>query len=92
MSDEVLLRTALSAAVPLRILELKVRGGPDDFDRERVQGFSDILGSRGDQLLYRSKKKGETAEMFNGLADALAVMAFVPGGVKFLGMHFEEKV
>lgn len=41
-------------------------------------------------LLYRSKKKGETAAMFNGLAFTLAVMAYFPGGVSFAGLHFEE--
>ena len=41
----------------------------------------------GSDLLYTSQSgKGATAAMFNELAFALAVGAFLPGGVKFLDM------
>lgn len=42
-------------------------------------------------LLYRSERKGDTAALFNGLAFALAVCAYLPGGVTFCGQHFEAK-
>jgi hypothetical protein len=33
---------------------------------------------------------GKTKEAFCDLALALAIMSFAPGGVRFLGMHWEE--
>lgn len=87
-----ILCVSLSAAVPLRILEYQSRGGPSDSDFERVRGYAEILGEKGDILQFRSKKKGETAEIFNKVADGLAVMAFCPGGVKFRELRFEAKV
>lgn len=37
------------------------------------------------------KIPGKTREAFSDLAMALAIMSFAPGGVRFLGMHWEEK-
>lgn len=80
----------LDAAVPLRIRELAVRGGPTDVDFERVKGYADNIASRADVLMFGgSKKKGEIARLFNELADALAVMAFVPGGVSVFGRRYK---
>jgi len=87
-----LLTISLSAAVPLRILEYQKAGGPTDDDRERARRFASVLGEKGDILQFRGKKKGETAEVFNRLADALAVLSFCPGGVKFRGEHWEGKL
>jgi hypothetical protein len=86
-----LLRIALSASVPLRIADFQRRGGPDDADFERIRGFAQVLGEKGDVLQFGGKKKGEPAALFNQLADALAVMAFCPGGVKFGDEHWEAK-
>ena len=86
------LKTCLIPAVGLRTLEILQRGGPSDLDWERVARTADIIGSQGDALLFRtpaSKHSLGTAEVFNRLADAIAVMAFAPGGVRFLGEHFE---
>lgn len=82
-----LLALTLAAAVPIRIHELKQRGGPTDTDFERVRPFGAELAERGDRLLFRGKK-GESAELLNKLADSIAVMAFVPGGVKAFGQHY----
>jgi hypothetical protein len=76
-----LLRTSLATAVPLWVWELYERGGPDPADFRTAHAFGRELAERGDRLLYRGSRPGETAEMFNRLARALAVMAFVPGGV-----------
>ncbi len=83
------LKIALPFAVTLRILEYQRRGGPLPMDFERAQRFGEVLGEKGDILLFSSKKKGESAEMFNGLADAVAILSFCPGGVKVFGHHFE---
>ena len=84
----------LEVAVPLRIAELARQ---NDEQRGRTMrawaaNAADVIASRGDQLMFRSKPhKGEggTADTFNDLARALAVGAFVPGGVTFAGMHWE---
>jgi hypothetical protein len=75
--------------VPFKIADLKAKGGPNDFQWDWVQSFGDTLGERGDILLYKSDKKGETASIFNQFTYALAIMAFAPGGVRFAGLHFE---
>jgi hypothetical protein len=81
---------APAAAVPLRIAEYKARGGPAAADIGRAREFGRVLGEKGDALLFRGKR-GEPAELFNRLADAVAVMAFCPGGVKVFGELFEVK-
>jgi len=85
------LTLTLMAAVPLRIAEIRKRGGPTDADFQRAKDFSLVLAEKGDILQFGGGKKGEVAVLFNRLADALAVMAFVPGGVRFDGQHWESK-
>jgi len=89
MSDH--LSIALSAAVPLHIAELKAKGGPDAADLKKAQELSQILGERGDILLFGGGKKGEAADQFNRVARALAVLAYCPGGVTLFGGHWEAK-
>ena len=82
------LSAALSVAVPLHIYELRLSGGPTDADIIACRAFADDLGSHGDVLLFGSKKKGETADLFNRLARAIAVLSFCPGGVHLFGEHW----
>lgn len=83
-----LLAAFLGAAVPLLLAELRAQGGPGAADWDRARAFGRILGPRGDLLLYRSTKPGETARLANDLAHAIAVLAFVPGGVRVFGQHW----
>lgn len=82
----VLLEGSLAASVPAWIEVLK------DFELPwilaRAQVLAGRLAERGDIILFRSKKKGATADALNVLAEGLACLAFMPGGVRFLGMHF----
>ena len=55
----------------------------------RVTGYTDALGVDGDALIYA--RKGKTGEMAAKIIDALAVLAFVPGGVTFGNLHFEAE-
>lgn len=59
----------------------------------RIQQLAGELGttlaSTADVVLYRSKKPGETAKAFNTLAEGLAVLSFLKGGVRVFGLHFE---
>lgn len=85
---EELLKIHLEAAVPLRIWELQ------DKSWEELQPLakkaSQVIAERGDYIMFRGKK-GRSAEAVNELVTALAIGSFVPGGVKFLGLHFESK-
>jgi hypothetical protein len=84
-----LLAIAMSAAVPLHIMQLQEKGGPDAADMKKAQETSDMLGERGDVLLFGGGKTGEPADLFNRTAHTVAVLAFVPGGIDIFGQHFE---
>lgn len=53
---ETLLRESLKTAVPLWIEELK--GKPFDDIVERARACSDTVAAKGDNILFKSKKKG----------------------------------
>jgi hypothetical protein len=91
MADEFLLKLCIEATVPFMILDIIEQGGIKDYHLEEARRYVDIIASEGDLILYRSKKKGQTARAFNALCRLLAIGAFFPGGIKFMGMHFEEK-
>lgn len=85
------LAEALHAAVPLIIMELQRTDGPEEWRFDAVRAYSDKIAGGG-ELLYPGNKKGETAELFNRFAECLAILAFVPGGVRFAGYRFEATV
>ena len=80
----------LSVAVPLNIAELERKGGPDANDLLLAQQAGQEVAAKGDRLLYRCGKKGETAALINELAFGIAVLSFLPGGVKAFGQHWES--
>jgi hypothetical protein len=82
-----LLATMLEVAVPLWIERVRSMTPEQRLARAREAG--QIVAEKGDVLQFRSKKKGESANAFNALAEGLAVLAFAPGGVKFMGLTFE---
>lgn len=82
-----LLHTALMAAVPLWIE--RARPWPEDVRAERRAVCAQHVASHGDNILFRGAKRGQSAEAFNRLAEGIALLAFVPGGVTFSGLHFE---
>jgi hypothetical protein len=67
--------------------ECSICGGSKLFPRNLAYAYH--IGGHGDNLLFKSKKRGETATCFNVLADAVARLAFFPGGVRVFGMEFE---
>lgn len=87
-ATQFLIATHLSATVPFLIWELKAKGGPSEQDYDRVRPYALEFGAHGDNLLFQSKKRGETADVMNKLVEAMAVMAFVPGGVKAFGLYY----
>ena len=82
-----LLSSTLQLAVPLWIERL--RGAPWEHVERRARECSQVIAEHGDNLLFRSKKKGDTAEAFNRLAEGIACLSFCPGGVKIFGEHWE---
>jgi hypothetical protein len=89
-ASDAVLACALEVAVPLRIMELLAMSPAK---REpTMNGWRskavEAVASEGDILMYRSKKSGESARVFNHLARGLAVLAGAPGGVLFSGRHW----
>jgi hypothetical protein len=81
-----LMLSTLQIAVPMWIEEL--RHIEPEQRLARASGLADIIASQGDIILYRGGKKGETAKAFNAMAEGLAIGAYQPGGVTFLGQHW----
>jgi hypothetical protein len=90
-----LLAGMLDLAVPLWIVELRALTFEERAERAR-RGVQVICES-GDVLMYGSGIKpkagqlGKTGEAFNAVACGLAALAYQPGGVKFLGRHWEVR-
>ncbi|MFN6560024.1 MAG: BC1872 family protein [Nostoc sp. ChiSLP01] len=79
----------LETAVMLRIMEIRQMGYIPDYLYEEARKTGDLIANCGDRLLFRSTKLGETAQLFNQAALAIAVLAFQPGGVEIFGFKFE---
>jgi hypothetical protein len=79
-----LLRTHLELCVPLVIHEFVVGQRPLSFSRPDL---AETIAAEGDAILYRTP--GRTARAVSALVEAVAILAFCPGGVDFMGLHFE---
>jgi len=84
--DNMVLTTSLQAAVPLWILEMRPWTPAARLATAREDGQH--IAEHGDDLMFKSKTKGRTAEAFNHLARGLAALAYAPGGVTFAGEHW----
>lgn len=76
----------LQLAVPLWIMDVQ------DWTWEKRQARAEECGQqiaeRGDHLMFRG---AHTADTFNRLAEAVAILAYAPGGVSAFGCHWEAK-
>lgn len=89
-----LLNVSLAAAVPLWIMEYRSLGEIDwELMLEDAREVVEIISGPGSESLVMGcrTKKGKAATAFNALAKGLAIMSFCPGGVTFLGNHWETK-
>jgi len=77
----------LTFTVPLHIMELRAQGGIQECHIAVMSHFANVIGEKGDVLLY--ERGPEREEIFRMLAEGLAILAFFPGGVTFCGQHFE---
>jgi len=81
-----LLQATLSVAVPMRIAELRDKPIEEILDPEALRSIQQGLAEAREDVLYGGRCG---AAGFNALADAIARLAFMPGGVTILGMHFD---
>jgi hypothetical protein len=75
----------LLTAVPLQMMALAAKGGPDDADRAAMAGYSRMLAEHGDDLLFGGKYGGGAAA---DLARAVALLSYLPGGIRLFGLYF----
>lgn len=73
----------LKMFVSLAIAEYQRKGGPKDYDFAHIQNY----GPFSEATMF--KVKGESRREVAKLVNAIAVMAFVPGGITIFGHHFE---
>ena len=83
---------AFNAAIMLNCMSLESSGGPTPEQWASIQEFSQVLAERADVMLFGGGKKGEAADMFNKTCFAVACLSFTPGGIDFMGQHYESKV
>lgn len=88
-STRALIVDTLEVAVPLWIARL--REVPWTLIDARREPCMMMIAEHGDDILFRSKKPGNTAKAFNALAEAVAILSFVPGGVKVFGREWSNR-
>lgn len=79
----------MALAVSLRIARYQVQGGPTRADVQRAHTLNEELEGEFELLLFGGGKPGETAELFNRVADAVAILAFQPNGIEYWGTHHQ---
>ncbi len=81
------LKTSLDTAVPLWIHQF--RDLPEEERFRMIREISPGFTERMEYVLHN--QEGKTADAFNDLARAIALMSFLPGGVNCFGRHWETK-
>lgn len=81
--------TALACAVPLWAHHLAEYPAAEIFSADAIGSLQERIHNAGEAILFRVP--GKTADGFNAIAEAVARLAFCPGGVRCFGMHFEYK-
>lgn len=81
-----LLEIMLDLAVPMWIRQLQHLTPEQRMARARE--CATVVAEKGDVILYRSSKKGDTANAFNHLAEGIALATYQPGGVTVFGRHW----
>ena len=92
-----LMKMHMELCVPLLIDELAERGGPDEDDYLLLTEISEEW-KNGASMIGAFIREGEMPgtgkidrKVLTRIAEGLAVMAFLPGGVSFLGSHFDAE-
>lgn len=82
-ATETLLAGMLSLAVPLAID--RIRSWDEGHRTARRIEAADFLAHHGDELQFRGK---QTRAAFVACVDAVALLSFADGGVRFAGLNF----
>lgn len=86
--NEDLLIIHVQMVVPLMIMGILESGGLTEGHLREAKRQADIIAEKGDLILFKSKKKGESAGAVHALCYGLAVLSFCPDGVTFAGTRF----
>lgn len=82
-----LAQLTLAAGVPIEIEHLRAAGGPNDYQCEAAHNY--IQQQRlSESVLFASRETGSAMRI---LIEIVAILAFCPGGVSVLGLHFEAE-
>lgn len=81
-----LLATSLAAAVPLWAAQFCKEPLREVLDPKVIESVLARIQGAGEAILYRVP--GKTADGFNALAEGIARLAFMPGGVTAFGLRF----
>lgn len=90
-----LLYHLMKTMVPIRIAKIIKLGGPDVEDINQALNLDDFLSIHWNTILNSldsNYRDDETAMLVNQLAESIAVLAFLEGGVTVLGMQFVEEI
>lgn len=74
--------------MPLRVAELS--GTPLNTLLAEGPALARVVAESGDVLQFRGSRKGAAAEAFNALARALAILSFLPDGVRFCELRIKS--
>ena len=86
----------LQLAVPQWIRKWLKRGQQDpeglwDMMQLQLGPIQQALTDHGEALVAGGGQEGQVAAGFNALAEGLAILAFVPGGVRLFGSHWDAR-
>lgn len=81
------LQLGLQAAVPLWQVEVRKKSWGEL--KSRLPILIEDLAFEGDSVFWRAKQAEKSAEIFNSLAEAIAILSLCPGGVDAFDLHFE---
>lgn len=87
--NDALLSCSLAAAVPLWVDQIVREDWSSERMRQEAEECSTVVASKGDVILFRSRKRGETAAAFNALAKGVALLSFQVGGVVCFGTRYQ---
>jgi hypothetical protein len=82
------MQSYLLTAVPLQMMALAAKGGPDAADRVAMAGYAQTLAEHGDDLLFGGTHAAGAAA---DLARSVALLSYMPGGVTTFGLRFEAE-
>jgi len=82
--NDALLSAALGASVPLWVDQIIREDWPDERRQREAAECSTVVASKGDVILFRGSKRGETAAAFNALAKGVALLRTSVSGLQSL--------